>query len=154
MTSGEVVVVVVVAGAEVVVVVGAKVVVVEVVDVVVVVVTTGEATAAHEGAVMVLVSKVTAPVLAKIRPCTVLPVSTVSDICAITVPTKVLVVPIVAELPTCQNTLHACAPFIRLTVLADAVVRVEPAWNINTAFALFWPSNIKVPVSPIDDAEL
>ena len=50
------------------------------------------------------------------------------------VPRNVEPVPSVAELPTCQKTLQACAPLIRLTVLADAVVSVEPAWKTKTAF--------------------
>ena len=73
-----------------------------------------EVTAQVEGAVMVLASRVTAPLRASTRPCTVAPVSSVADVSAMMVPTNVLAESRVAELPTCQNTLHACAPFSRL----------------------------------------
>jgi hypothetical protein len=75
---------------------------------------------------MVLVSRVTAPFLASTRPATVVPVCTDAEVSARMLPTNVVPVPRVAELPTCQNTLHAWAPLIRLTVLFDAVVRVDP----------------------------
>jgi len=78
------------------------------------------------GTVMVLVSMVTAPPSARARPLIVAPVSSVIDVVAIIVPAKFVVVPRVAELPTCQNTLQACAPFSSTTVLDDAVVSVEP----------------------------
>ena len=42
------------------------------------------------------------------------------------VPANDVPVPRVAELPTCQNTLQACAPLIRLTVLEGAVINVDP----------------------------
>jgi hypothetical protein len=63
---------------------------------------------------------------------TVAPVSNDADVNAMMVPTKVVVVPRVAELPTCQNTLQGCAPSMRLTVLFDAVVSVDPAWKMKT----------------------
>ena len=47
-----------------------------------------------------------------------------------------VLVPIVAELPTCQKTLEAWAPFARITLPTVAVVtRVDPIWKIQTAFA-------------------
>jgi hypothetical protein len=83
--------------------------------------------AAQVGLVMWLLSRVTAPLLAKRRPSTVTPVVAVMLTCARTVPRKVELVPSVTELPICQKTLHDCAPLINATLLADAVVRVEPA---------------------------
>ena len=62
---------------------------------------------AHIDLVIVFVSKVTAPFLAKIRPFTLAPVFKVADIKAKIVPLKVEFVPSVAELPTCQKTLQA-----------------------------------------------
>jgi hypothetical protein len=56
------------------------------------------------------------------------PVCAEIEVNAKIVPTKVVLVPSVAELPTCQNTLHGEAPLMRLTVLFDAVIKVEPAW--------------------------
>lgn len=67
----------------------------------------GVVTAQVEGVVMVLASRVTAPLRANTRPWTVAPVSSVADVSAMMVPTKLLAEFKVAELPTCQNTLHA-----------------------------------------------
>ena len=47
------------------------------------------------------------------------------EVKAKTVPANDVLVPRVAELPTCQNTLQACAPLIRLTALEGAVIKVE-----------------------------
>ena len=99
-------------------------VVVVVVAVVVVVVAVA---AAHVGTLIVLLLRVTAPVWASSRPCTLAPLFNVTDVCARIVPTKDVVVPKVAELPTCQKTLHACAPSIKTTELPEAVVNVDPA---------------------------
>jgi RecA/RadA recombinase len=79
------------------------------------------------GTAIVLASMVTAPVLARTRPVTVAFVLSVIDVDARIEPLNCVVVPSVAELPTCQNTLHACAPFSRATTLPDAVVNVDPA---------------------------
>jgi hypothetical protein len=54
------------------------------------------------------------------------PVVTVTETRAMMEPTNVVLVPSVAELPTCQNTLHGSAPLIRLTELDEAVVNVDP----------------------------
>jgi hypothetical protein len=55
---------------------------------------------------MRLVSNVTAPVCANALPLSVAPVVIVIEARAIMVPTIVVAVPMVAELPTCQKTLH------------------------------------------------
>jgi hypothetical protein len=84
------------------------VVVVEVVVVdVVVVVVVGGGDVLQVGTVMVLSSRLTWPFRAKTRPSTVVPVCTDADVNAKMLPTNVVLVPKVAELPTCQNTLHA-----------------------------------------------
>jgi hypothetical protein len=83
--------------------------------------------------VMVLVSKVTAPFRASSLPWIVAEVLAVMLAKAITVPTKRVPVPSVADDPTCQNTLHACAPLTRETVVFEPVINVEPIWNMNTA---------------------
>jgi hypothetical protein len=100
------------------------------------------------GKLMVLSSRVTAPVRASTLPVTVLPVSTVADANARMLPTKVVLVPKVAELPTCQKTLHAWAPPMSFTVLPDAVMRVDPAWKTKTALESPWASRVTVPVNP------
>ena len=63
--------------------------------------------AAHVGVVMVFESKVTAPFRASTRPLTCAPVVSVTDVKARIFPLKAELVPSVAELPTCQKTLHA-----------------------------------------------
>ena len=102
---------------------------------------------------MVLVSNVTAALRASTLPSTVAPVVTVIDVRARMDPRKLEAVPSVAELPTCQKTLQAWAPLTRFTLLADAVVSVEPAWKMKTAFALPWASSVSAPVSPSEDAD-
>ena len=86
------------------------------------------------GAVIVSSSRVTAPLRASARPATVSPVSTEMDVRARMVPAKAEFVPSVAELPTCQKTLQAWAPSVRMTLLAESVTSVEGAWKMKTAF--------------------
>jgi hypothetical protein len=98
---------------------------------------------------MVLVSNVTAPLSANTLPATVALVVNVIDVKAKMFPTKAEPVPIVAELPTCQNTLQAWAPLVRFTTLLDAVVSVLAGhWKIKIELGLFWPSRVRVPVNP------
>ena len=86
------------------------------------------------GRTMMLVSRLTAPPRARSRPATTLvPVCAVTEVNARMVPAKVVLVPSVAELPTCQKTLHAWASPSSSTVLFGAVVSVDPAWKMNTA---------------------
>jgi hypothetical protein len=140
-TGGTTVVVVVVAvsgGTVVVVVVG------------VVVVTGG----AQVGIVTVFVSRVTAPLIANSRPSTVASVVAVMSVSANRFPRKTELVPRVAELPTCQKTLHACVPLISATVLDDDVISVDPAWKTKTASGSPCASRVTVPDSAIDEPEL
>ncbi len=104
--------------------------------------------------VIVSVSSVTAPLRASTRPSTVTPVVTVMLVSARIVPRNVEPVPSVAELPTCQKTLHDWAPLMRLIWLPEPVVSVEPAWKTKTAFGLPPPLSVSAPLSPIEDAEL
>ena len=87
------------------------------------------------GVVMVLASRETSPLRARTRPWTVAPESRVAEVSAMMVPTKVLPDASVAELPTCQNTLQAWAPFSNCTTLSDAVTRSDDAWKTNTELA-------------------
>ena len=75
---------------------------------------------------MVLESIVTAPLRAKTRPDTLALVFKVMLASASMLPWNIVPVPRVAELPTCQNTLHAEAPLLRRTDAALAVVSVLP----------------------------
>jgi len=61
---------------------------------------------AQFGLVIVFVSRVTAPLRASMRPSTVAAVTSVIDVSARMEPRKVVLPPIVAELPTCQKTLQ------------------------------------------------
>jgi hypothetical protein len=63
------------------------------------------------------------------------------------VPTKDVVLPNVAELPTCQKTLQACAPFSRTTDDPEAVVKVDPAWKTNTALGSPPAFSVRGPVN-------
>jgi hypothetical protein len=65
------------------------------------------ASAAQVGTEMTLSLRVTAPVWAKTRPSTRAPELRVTEAKARIVPTNDVVLPSVAELPTCQKTLHA-----------------------------------------------
>jgi hypothetical protein len=93
----------------------------------VVVVVAGGVTALQVEVVMVLSSSVTAPLRASARPCKVAPVFIEIDESARIVPTKELDVSSVAELPTCQKTLHARTPPERTTLLAGFAVNVLTA---------------------------
>jgi hypothetical protein len=104
--------------------------------------------AVQVGIVMVLLSRVTAPLRASKRPVTVAPVVAVIDVNARTLPIRWEFVPSVAELPTCQKTLHAVAPLRTTTELLDAVISVDDAWKMNTAAGSPWVSRVKVPVIP------
>src|SRR6185503_4918694 len=72
--------------------------------------------AAAIGNPMLLESRVTAAVLAKSRPSTVAPVVTVMEARARMFPLNTVPVPRVAELPTCQKTLAAWAPPVKITL--------------------------------------
>jgi hypothetical protein len=95
--------------------------------------------------VIVFVSRFTAPVLASSRPWIVAAVFAVIVVRAITVPTKLVPVPSVAEDPTSQNTLHACAPLMSETLVLEPVISVEPIWKMNTAAGLPWASSVTLP---------
>jgi hypothetical protein len=103
------------------------------VGVVVVVVGVGVGVVVQSGTVMTSWSRVTAAVRASARPVILTPVVTVIEASAMMVPRKVELVPRVAELPTCQKTLQGEAPPVRRIELADAVIRVEGTWKIQTA---------------------
>jgi hypothetical protein len=104
------------------------------------------ATGAIEHAVVIVSPiKVTSPVWASARPCTVAPSSIVMDVEAMIVPMKVEPELRVAELWTCQKTLHELAPLVSTTELDDAVMRSDVAWKIQTALGSFWASSVSVP---------
>ena len=110
----------------------------------------GGGTAAQDGLLMTLVSRETWPLRASSRPWIVAPVCIVMEVRATTLPTNVVLVPMVAELPTCQKTLHGWAAPVRATVALLAEIRVVPAWKMNTAAGSPSASRVTVPVSPIE----
>lgn len=89
-------------------------------------------TGSQPGLVITFVSRETCPLRASTRPSTLALVSAVIEVSARMLPLKLDAVPRVAELPTCQKTLQARAPLVRITLLADAVTRVEATWKTNT----------------------
>ena len=99
---------------------------------------------------MVLVSIVTAPVCAKALPDRFAPVSKVMLAFASILPTNAVVVPSVAELPTCQNTLQLEAPLISSTDAALAVVSVLPIWKMKIPLGSPRPSSVSAPVNCAD----
>jgi hypothetical protein len=76
--------------------------------------------------------------------------SRVIEVKARMLPTKIVAEPSVADDPITQNTPHGCAPFMRMTCEAVAVVRVDPIWKMNTAFGFPWPSRVNMPVMPAE----
>src|ERR1041384_3271187 len=97
------------------------------------------------GIAIVLESKVTAPFCANSRPSTVAPVVTVMEVKARMFPLKTEVVPRVAELPTCQKTLAAWAPPLRITCRPEVVVSVEAIWKMKIALVSPWASRVRSP---------
>ena len=93
---------------------------------------------------IVLVSRVTAAVLASRRPTTVAPVVAVIDCLARMVPRNWAALPIVAELPTFQNTLQADAPPVSVILVPEPIVRVLAAWNTQTESAE--PARVRAPL--------
>jgi hypothetical protein len=78
------------------------------------------------GYVSVTVSVVTAPLIANSRPDITSLVVVVMEVRARIFPMKMLLVPRVAELPTCQKTFAARAPFMAIIRAELAVVSVVP----------------------------
>jgi hypothetical protein len=101
----------------------------------------------HEGLVKVFESSVTAPFRASNRPSIDALVLAEIDVSASTVPTKTELVPSVAELPTCQNTLHEPAPLTSRTRLELFTTRVLAALKMKTAFGSPCASSVSVPDS-------
>jgi hypothetical protein len=84
------------------------------------------------GDLMVLpLAQVTA-VIDSARPSNDAPLSRLIAVPARMVPAKVAPAPIVAAVPTSQNTLLAWAPLIRISDVDVAVVSVVAVWNIHT----------------------
>ena len=86
---------------------------------------------------MVLLSNVTAPFRAKALPQPmVAPVFRVMLVSARIFPWNEVVVPRVAELPTCQNTFESVKLLLKTTDELLAVVSVLPIWKTNSELGL------------------
>ena len=109
--------------------------------------------AAHEDTDTVFESSVTAPVSASALPDDLALVSRVTLARAITVPMKLVPVPRVAELPTCQKTLQRCASLISTTDASLAVMSVLLILKIKTASGLPLALRVRVPVIAAEDAK-
>lgn len=103
--------------------------------------------AAQVGRVIALSSRVTAPVRANRRPITSVPVFAVIEAEAMTVPTKRVPVPGVADELTCQKMLQGLAEPMRTTELLLAVIKVELVLKRKTASGSPPASIVIVPVS-------
>src|SRR5689334_12046382 len=66
-------------------------------------------------------------------------------------PANAVVVPRVAELPTCQNTASPCPPFAKLTAALLAVVSALAIWNRKTELGLPRALRVRVPVNCADE---
>ena len=86
--------------------------------------------------VPMLLSSVTAPPCAKALPDKLAPVFMVMLVSARMFPRNEVVVPSVAELPTCQKRLQPEPPLMIFTDELLAVVSVLPIWKMKTALAL------------------
>jgi hypothetical protein len=98
-----------------------------------------------------LVSMVTAPLRARTLPATVVSVSRLMLVKARIFPTNVVLVPSVAELPTCQKSLHTCPPLMSRIDELLPVMSVLATLNIHTASVLPPPSSVSTPVSAADE---
>jgi hypothetical protein len=110
---------------------------------------------AQTNGVTLFVSSVTAPFRARALPARLAPVFMVILVNARIFPTNAEFVSIVAELPTCQNTLQP-APgrlFLKTTVELGAVVSVLPISKTQIALGSPRVSRIRVPVIAADDAK-
>jgi len=87
---------------------------------------------------------------ARMRPCTT--DRAPSDIAAnaIILPTNRLDTPIVALDPVAQITLTGCAPFVKVTIERNPVVRVVVAWKTNNESGSPCPSNVRVVIVVIE----
>ena len=100
---------------------------------------------------MLLVSNVTAPVRAQAAPQVIVaPVVSVMLACARMSPVNDVVVPSVADVPTCQPTPQAAAPLVRATDEPLAVVNVLPILKMNVALPFPWALSVRGPVNWAD----
>lgn len=93
-----------------------------------------------------LSSKVIDPPRPKSPPFEMAAVSSVTEAAAKTLPTKMLEVPSVADVPTCQYTWQANAPPLSTTLDPAAVIREVPIWKYQASLDEPVPTSVKAPV--------
>src|SRR6185312_381437 len=98
-------------------------------------------------ALLALPASVTAPLRARALPATLAPVFVVMVVRATMLPSNDVVVPSVAELPTCQDTPQADPPLMTFTIEPEAVVSVLPILKTKAAAGLPCALSVSVPVS-------
>lgn len=69
-------------------------------------------------------------------------------------PERELLAPSVAEVPTCQKTLHGRPPPVIRTLEPAAVMRVVPVWKYHASLAEPVPARVKIPVMAADVPKL
>src|SRR5260370_12093983 len=104
--------------------------------------------------VTLLESNVTAPIPANALPSSVAPETIVMEAYATMVPLNAECDPSVAELPTCQKTLPAVAPPLRITRALPFTVSADPTWKIQTAFGLPLAFRVRSPVIASEEWDL
>jgi hypothetical protein len=105
----------------------------------------------HVSTLTMLLSRVTVAPNAKTPPLDTASVLSVTEVAARIFPWNTLPVPKVAELPTCQNTLHANPPPVSTTLDPDAVIREDPIWKYHASLAEPVPARVKVPVTAAEE---
>jgi hypothetical protein len=110
-----------------------------------------EDAAGHISTLTMLSSRVTVAPNAKTPPLDTASVVSVTEAAARIFPWNKLPVPKVAELPTCQNTLHANPSPVSRTLDPDAVVREDPIWKYHASLAEPVPARVKVPVTAAEE---
>jgi hypothetical protein len=98
-------------------------------------------------------SKVIAAVRANSPPSFVTPVLIVIEARATIFPANTVPTSRVAELPTCQNTLHAWAPLAKDTTATVEVMSVDPIWKTQALLGSPLPLRIKTPVRNAEESK-
>ncbi|KAF4621643.1 hypothetical protein G7Y89_g14507 [Cudoniella acicularis] len=99
----------------------------------------------------VFVSIVRVPPRANKPPLLLAPPSAVTETCARIVPANAMLIPKVADVPTCQKTLQGKPPPESITAEPTEVTKVEPIWKYQASVGDPVPASIKVPVSCADE---
>ena len=103
-------------------------------------------TTAQKPLVIILLSSVTAPVRANNCPFINAPLFAVIEAIAKICPTKVELAPNVAELPTFQKVRQKRALFVKVMLLATAVISVDAVLNTKTPSGSPCASSVRIPV--------